>query len=71
MKDNFPSDYDSKHILMVYSDGDIVTYSGSPHGSTYLTVGALVGGLHIHTPGGRLIRKIYKNYCGHNYEGRH
>lgn len=71
----FPSYYDSKHVLkqpcMAYSGDDIMTYSGSLHGSTYLAVGALVDGLHSHTAGGRLIRMICNNYCVHNYEEWH
>lgn len=71
----FPSDYEIKHVLkqpcMSCGGGDIVIYSGRLHGSTYLAVGALVAGLHSHTPGGRLIRIICNNYCGHNYEEWH
>lgn len=37
----------------------------------HIAMGALVDGLHSQLPGGRLIRVISNNSCGHNYEGRH
>lgn len=37
----------------------------------HIAMGALVDGLRSQLPGGRLIRVISNNSCGHNYEGRH